>query len=127
MKLKCDIADDLKFKEYLKKISLNVFDILHPYSFGSEGFCVTCDYYRKKCWLCDQCEPCCKFTEETNEKIECCIEEQKEHFLLELNKCWNFVDCLEKFKYKRASLNQIVSKALSSKQDVSITSSSKFL
>lgn len=68
MKQTCNVMTDVELKVFLKNKNINVLDILHTYKIGLEGVCHGCDYYVKKCWLCEQCISCCNYTEQRNEE-----------------------------------------------------------
>ena len=63
------IMSDEEFKQHLKDLGVVIKNILHSYKFGGrELCCITCDYYLKLCWLCDQCESCCNWSEKECEE-----------------------------------------------------------
>ena len=86
MKHLSKVIDDSYLKAHFKAIGVNVLNILHNYKPSKDGVCVTCDYYVVRCWLCDQCVTCCKFTEEANEQKEWFKEEQKQATIFLRNK-----------------------------------------
>lgn len=74
------LLTDEELKQHLKDLQIDIIKtILHPYSFGKIGCCVTCDYCCiRKCWLCDQCESCCNLSEKQLEMEESFREDQKQ-------------------------------------------------
>ena len=74
------VFTDCELKQYLKDKQINIIKtILHPFGVGSrKGVCITCDYYVSRCWLCDQCEECCNWSEKQREIEECFLEDKKQ-------------------------------------------------